>query len=487
MPVRSGLSSAHSNTQRMADQSIPEVQPTETTEEELPKNLRDLVSKAMGSVEMKNYKYTISLMQAVLKEAPGYVEGRKLLRTSEVAVSGGKRKKGLFGGGGGGLGSMKLGSQAKKDPLAALALIELELEKDPFNPSANELLFDTALRLNFLETAAFALETIRSGTPENTKLLHKLAEFYISRDLLEKAAGVYRDICKADPTDTASVKGEKDCTARASMQKQRNESGEYVLGKKSEEETLAIEKSSRTALTGDQLEDKAAQLVAEYQDDPNNVAVVKELALTYEQMEDWPNAHAFYDWAHQISAGDVALKNKAAFMKDKASEFELQELQRAVEEDPSNNDAKQKLDEVQASRIAEQVEERRKRVEQNPTDPQHRFDLGEALYRAGEYSEAIQHLQQATRNPHIRTRVLLLLGRTFDAKGMHDLAVKQLTDANAELMVMDATKKEVLYELGCIHDKQDSKTEALECFKQIYEVDYGYRDVAARVEGSYSG
>jgi len=29
------------------------------------------------------------------------------------------------------------------------------------------------------------------------------------------------------------------------------------------------------------------------------------------------------------------------------------------------------------------------------------------------------------------------------------------------------------------------KEKSIECMKQIYEVDYGYRDVAARVEGSY--
>jgi hypothetical protein len=30
------------------------------------------------------------------------------------------------------------------------------------------------------------------------------------------------------------------------------------------------------------------------------------------------------------------------------------------------------------------------------------------------------------------------------------------------------------------------KAAALDAFKQIYEVDYGYRDVAERVESSYS-
>ena len=125
-------------------------------------------------------------------------------------------------------------------------------------------------------------------------------------------------------------------------------------------------------------------------------------------------------------------------------------------------------------------------MDQNPTDPQLRFELGPALYNAGEYSAAIPHLQQATRNPHIRTKVLLLLGRTFKAKGMFDLSIKQLSDALADLHAMDNTKKEVLYEKGLIHEETGDKPAALDCFKQIYEVDYGYRDVAPRVESSYA-
>jgi len=124
-------------------------------------------------------------------------------------------------------------------------------------------------------------------------------------------------------------------------------------------------------------------------------------------------------------------------------------------------------------------------VDQNPTDPQLRFELGNALYLAGDHSAAIPHLQQATRNPHIRTKVLLVLGRTFKAKNMFDLSIKQYSDALSDLHAMDNTKKEVLYEKGLIHDEMGDKVQALDCFKQIYEIDYGYRDVAQRVEASY--
>ena len=168
------------------------------------------------------------------------------------------------------------------------------------------------------------------------------------------------------------------------------------------------------------------------------------------------------------------------------STADLKNLEAAAAADPDNLELKAALDARRADRLAEQIQEAQRRVDQNPTDPQLRFDLGTALYNAGDFSAAIPHLQQATRNPHVRTRVLLLLGRTFKAKGMFDLSIKQLSDALADLHAMDHIKKEVLYEKGLIHDEMGDKTTALECFKQIYEVDYGYRDVAQRVESSYS-
>jgi tetratricopeptide (TPR) repeat protein len=173
-------------------------------------------------------------------------------------------------------------------------------------------------------------------------------------------------------------------------------------------------------------------------------------------------------------------------MNDRALESDLKALEVGVAADPGNLELKAALDSRRADRLAEQVVEAQRRVDQNPTDPQLRYELGSALYNSGDYSGAILHLQQATRNPHIRTRVLLLLGRTFRAKGMPDLSIKQLSDALSDLHAMDNLKKEVLYEKGLIHDEMGDKAAALDSFKQIYEVDYSYRDVAKRVESSYS-
>lgn len=411
-----------------------------------------------------------------------------MLRKCELQLSGNTKKKaGLFGMSSGGMGVMKLQGQAKKDPLGTLPLVEKELEKDPLNDQANELLFDICHKLEFYETAAFALETVRKGNPENAKLLHKLAEFYLLRDQPMLASEVYNDITKHHPTDGTAIKGSKDASARASMQKQKwDENADMRSLMKNSAEFEELEKASRTGLTREQLEERRDKVVEKYNLDPNHLGTVKDLAGLYEQLEDWHNAHTFYGWAHSLSNGDVALATKAASMKDRALEQDMKNLEIAAEADPDNEELKAALDARKADRVAEQVMEAQKRVDQNPTDPQLRFELGSALYRAGDFSAAIPHLQQATRNPHIRTKVLLLLGRTFRAKGMFDLSIKQLSDALADLVAMDNTKKEVLYEKGLIHAEVGDKASALDCFKQIYEVDYGYRDVAQRVEDSYS-
>jgi tetratricopeptide (TPR) repeat protein len=120
----------------------------------------------------------------------------------------------------------------------------------------------------------------------------------------------------------------------------------------------------------------------------------------------------------------VALATKASVMNDRAIEADLKALEAGVAADPDNVELKAALEARRADRLAEQVLEAQRRVDQNPTDPQLRFELGTALYNSGDHSAAIPHLQQATRNPHIRTKVLLTLSRCFKAKNMFDLAIK---------------------------------------------------------------
>jgi Flp pilus assembly protein TadD len=132
------------------------------------------------------------------------------------------------------------------------------------------------------------------------------------------------------------------------------------------------------------------------------------------------------------------------------------------------------------------IDDARKRSERNPTDLQLRYELGEHLLQAGRFREALPELQRARQNPNARLKAMNLLGHCYRELGMLDLAAKQLEDAAKEITSMDAMKKEIVYNLGLVYELMGDGQKSIEAMKQIYEADYGYRDVATRVETSYT-
>ena len=79
------------------------------------------------------------------------------------------------------------------------------------------------------------------------------------------------------------------------------------------------------------------------------------------------------------------------------------------------------------------------------------------------------------------------LAQCFARRGMNDLAARTLQNALKEKLVFDDEKKELAYLLGCVLEKMGKREEAIEQFKQIYEADIGFKDVAAKVDAYYAG
>jgi tetratricopeptide (TPR) repeat protein len=102
-------------------------------------------------------------------------------------------------------------------------------------------------------------------------------------------------------------------------------------------------------------------------------------------------------------------------------------------------------------------------------------------------SEAIQEFQKAQGNPHRRIAALNYLAQCFAKRKMYELATRTLQNALKEKLIFDDEKKELVYNLGCVLENMGKKDEAIKQFEQIYEVDIGYRDVAAKVDAFYAG
>ena len=461
------------------------------TEKELSDSLRALWLKAVAAVEVHNFSYAISLLQQILKQEPEFLTARHLLRRSEVTNTRAKRKSSFFGLSAAPITVMKAQREVKTDPNRAVETLEKVFETDPYNRQANFMLKEAALAANWPETAVFALRTLLEQNPRDTKVLHELGRLYHELGDNDNEVEVYTQITAVDPLDAQALRLGKDASARASMKRggwTQAESYRDLIRNK--EEAISLEQQSRILLTGEALDQQIAETHARHRDDPANVDLARRLGALNEQKQDFEAAIRYYQYAADLTKGaDAGLLRKISDLNVSRVEREIAALEEFLCSDRTDHELRSKKTEelkaAKARRAKFLLMDARERVARNPTDLQLRFELGEQLFQAGQFRDAVPELQRARQNPHVRLQAMNLLGCCYGELDMLDLATKQLQQAANEILPMDATKKEILYNLGLIYARMGDGEKSLACMKQIYEAEHGYKDVAARVESSY--
>jgi tetratricopeptide (TPR) repeat protein len=459
-------------------------------EKDLSEQLRGYWLKAVTAIELRNFSYAIDLLQNLLKQEPEFLTGRQMLRRTEVTRAK-TEKKGFFNISTAPLAVMKAQRELKKDPAKTIELVEKVLEMGPYNLQANMLLKDAAVAAVYPEIAIFAMETLLENDPRDVKVLHELGRLYHQYDQSDKAVEIYNRITEINPVDLEAVKLGKDAAARASMKQGGwNEAESYRDLLKDKEAAVSLEQQSRIQLSGESLEQQINETFALHEAAPENVDLAKRLGVLHDQKDDLAGAIAWYQYAVDLTnRSDPGLVRKVTDLKMKQLERRIREDEQYLTEHGSGAEQfAEKVAELEAAkrqRAEILIEDARKRLDRNPTDLQLRYELGEHLANAGQFRDALPELQRARQNPNARLKAMNLLGQCYRQLGMLDLAAKQLDDAAREMTVMDAVKKEIVYNLGLVYEEMGDAGKYIEAMKKIYEADYGYRDVAARVESSY--
>ncbi len=461
------------------------------TEKELAEAQRSLWLKAVTAIELRNFGYAISLLQEILKQEPQFLTGRQLLRRAEVTRAK-STKKSFFNISTAPIAVMKAQREIKKDPTRAVEILEKVLEEEPYNRQANLVLKEAALAAGWPDVGVFALRTLLEENPRDVKVLHNLGRLFRQLGEHEQEVEVYNQITAINPLDAEALRLGKDASAHASMKRggwTQAESYRDLI--KDKDVAISLEQQSRMRLTGESLDQQIAETYALHQAEPANVDLARRLGTLNEQKEDFQAAIRWYQYAADLTKGaDAGLVRKASDLKIKCLERDIAAHEECLSTQDAANESSVKSSELLKSAKAKRAElliaDAQERVAQNPTDLQLRFELGENLFNAGRFREALPELQRARQNPHARLKAMNLLGCCYGELEMLDLAVKQLEEASKEMVLMDAMKKEIVYNLGLVYERMDEPEKSLGCMKQIYEVDYGYRDVARRVESSYA-
>ena len=511
------------------------------TDKELPPNERSIYIKAVSAFELRNYGLAVSLLAPLVAKRPEFLAGREFLRKAQIARSGNKPSFLGLSGGGISLSRSKVGKLIESGDLdTALSDAEKALDANPSGVAENKDLFaaaeaiaesgravvtdihkklggndkmDNAVwkKLNhirghaaaqtdaemvksvesavqkiktFEAIAGFALKTLINADPKNAKAKHEYGDYLIRTEEYDQAVVYFEALMGKDPDARDKA---KEAAALRSMRGQ----GKSFSDDQKRREKEAKDSGQQLAHTEESPEALAHKIYQAHEAGTPDRESARKLADIYFNSEDYANALEYYRYLSALAnETDPGLLRKISDCEVrvivKLTSEKEKELSALAADDPAAVAIQAEIEELRRQRAEKMLGEARKRVDRNPTDLQYRFELGEQMVLAGHYKEAIPELQKARSNPNTRTKALNLLGKCYTERNMLDLAAKTLTDAASEIPGMDGTKKDILYNLGLVYERMGNTEKSLDCMKQIYEVDYEYRDVAARVEASYT-
>ncbi|HTD66297.1 MAG TPA: tetratricopeptide repeat protein [Candidatus Limnocylindria bacterium] len=455
----------------------------------IPRQLRDQYEKGKIAFQRNNCDYAISILSGVLKMEPGFFDAREALRAAQFKKSGGGQTgffKKMIGGATSQPALTKAQLSVRSKPLEAIEAAEEILSNDPQSAGAHKLLADAALIAGFIKTAILSLEIVYKANPKDKEVAMELAEAYTLAEQNDKAEKVYADLLRARPNDPELLQLIKNVSARQTLHEGGYEEvaetgGSYRDILRNKGEAVSLEQAGRVVKSDDVTQNLIAEYETRLKSEPANLKVLRNIAELYAQKKDFDRALEYLDRIRATEGGtDPSLEKNIAEINMKKFEHLKSQL------DTGAADYDQRAAEIDAQKIAFQLEACRQRAEKYPTDLQIRFELGQLYFNAGKISEAIQEFQKAQNNPQRRLAAVMYLGRCFGKRGMNDMAARKFQDALKEKLTFDDEKKEMLYELGSVFEKMNKPEEAIEQFKQIYENDSSYRDVGAKVDAYYA-
>jgi len=463
----------------------------EKTGNEISHDLRRVFIKGNEALQRENYDYALDLFTQVLEKEPGFFDARKALRTAQSKKSGG-HTGGFFKKAFSNVGASPQLAKAKmalqKNPAEAIVTVEQILNGDPNNSMAHRLMADAAEALEMPRTAALSLEVLAKNSPKDKNLAIEYGKALADAGEVQKAERTLEEFSRMMPNDPDVSQALKNLSARHTM----NAGGYDALadGQGSYRDILKDKKGSETLEQEGRVqksEDNTQRLIGEYEmrlkTEPNNLKTIRNLAELYTLKKQYDKALFYWEKikASDTGASDSSIDKAIADTKVRQFDAQIEQL------NPFGAEHEGEVARLRVEKLAFQISECQKRVEKFPTDLIIRFEMGQLYFQAGKIGEATAEFQKAQGNPNKRVAAMNYLAQCFAKRKMFDLASKTLQNAIKEKPGFDEEKKDLIYNLGCVLESMDKKEEAIEQFKQIYEVDIGYKDVAAKVDAFYAG
>lgn len=227
---------------------------------------------------------------------------------------------------------------------------------------------------------------------------------------------------------------------------------------------------------------RIAELKRSIRDNPTEIEPYLELADLLEKEKTIEEAQAVLTQALSASGGELKVREHIEDRQLRWGKQRVLAAERRLESDDTP-EHRATLERLRAALLKQEVEIYAARVSRYPENPTWKYELAMRLKLAGSFAEAIKQFQDVLGDSRRKGVVALELGECFQKIKQYQLAmqnyvtaVESLTDREIEL------RKRALYRAGVLASGLEDLDGAKKYLSMLAGLDFGYRDVAQRLD-----
>ena len=377
-----------------------------------------------------------------------------------------------------------------KTPLEQLLNAEYLMARDPEHLPYIEAMLKAAIAGDYKQTTKWIADLLfavnnASGNPSVHAYL-LLKDSYAAIGLWDRAIAACQHAARIRPDDADIADEAKRLSAEMTVSRGRyDQAGDFRNSIKNREEQEIFQSQQGVVKTKDYRVLAAEAARKAYEQNPQSAQSIFGLAgaladMRTDQAEE--EAIQLLEDAYK-KRQDFSFKERAGLIRIGQVKRKIRESDEIVEANTEDSVAKSKHAGLVGQLNKAEMEHYGLCVQNYPTDLKAKYEYGLRLVHNQKYDEAIPLLQDAQKDPRHKIAAMDKIGLCFFMKGWYSDAEDIFTRAIDSYEIKDDDiAKELRYNLARSFEEQGKKAEALDIYRKIAQVDFGFKDVSQRVD-----